>query len=677
MKKGTLNKIGKGWQIVSAEGKSISVMGDFKLTDDMTGKEIEFDNTGGPVQKIVLAGKTYQKAQVAPVQNQSRPNQNYNQRNQPSRPNQYSHTNVSPQNTTPRRDESRQAASAPYNFVSLNQTVVPSDAQANDFSVYEGLSGYIDVTVTTQTPMFIRGIKEDFFKIGEEMAIPGSSFRGLIRTMVEMMSYSKLNSIDADKRLFMRFVAAFRSDFKEQYANRLGMSTEGEERSYEAKAGFLHFNNITKNYYVRPASYGVLKQQGLNRKFQRHEDPSNRFCEIYTGLMGGKKAYYKFFYPSENTKRIVVDDDVIKDYREDKDRKVPNNFNALEACKNNLKGFPIFFTSKMVKDEEGKDHEVIDSFGHTKYYRLPYLKRMGELRPQSHIVKKLREKEGYILDFAESIFGVIDEKNQVERTGKVYFEDLKCQHVQTYPPRKTQILGSPKPTSFQLYLEQSHGEKTQKGNLTHWDTPNAQIRGNKNYWHRITSNDANQPYSWVKSNAQNSNERDGSISNQDAIKAIKEGSIFKGRIRFDNLTAEELGALMCALNLPEGCCHKIGMGKPLGLGSIKTTAVLTFIDRKERYNQLFEENNWYEATAKSSKDFRAVFQIHILSKLAGTPDAQDAKDFWNLPRMKELRKIITFDTQKHGDNSWLEKTRYQTLDEFKQRSVLPKPDELK
>lgn len=652
-------KEGNSYKVFLPEKNRLFTVDNFGITDDLVGlyvDDVEF-NDEGKINWLKIDDEKYHfKKANAPKSTTPDP---------PSKP-----SNASDSNKTPRRDESRQEAPAPYNFVSLNQTVVPSNAQVNDFSVYDGLSGYIDVTVTTQTPLFIRGIGAEFFKIGEDMAIPGSSFRGLIRTMVEMISYSKLNSIDATKSLFMRFVAAFKSDFKEQYASRLGMSTEGGERSYEAKAGFLYFDHSAKKYYVKPSSYEVLKQLGLNRKFQRHEGPSNRFCEVYTGLIGGKKAYYKFFYPSENTKKIVVDDDVIRDYREDKDRKVPNSFNALEACKNNPRGFPIFFTSKMVKDEKGKDYEVIDSFGHTKYYRLPYLKRIGELRLKSHLEQKF--------DFAESIFGVIDEKKQVERAGKVYFEDLFMTKGQELPEKRTQILGSPKPTSFQLYLEQPHRVKTHKEDLVHWDTPDAKIRGNKNYWHRITSNNANQPYSWVQSNAQNTNDRDNSIRNQDPIKAVKEGSVFTGRIRFDNLSQEELGVLLCALNLPGGCCHKIGMGKPLGLGSIRVEAELSLINRKERYQNLFDINsNWNEAKNKEEEDnYKNAFTSHIFTEV-GQEDKNNATSFWDLPRMKELKKMLTFDAQFQADEAWLKITRYQALTEFRERKVLPKPEEVK
>ena len=77
------------------------------------------------------------------------------------------------------------------------------------------------------------------------------------------------------------------------------------------------------------------------------------------------------------------------------------------------------------------------------------------------------------------------------------------------------------------------------------------------------------------------------------INLMPAGAKFKAKIRFENLLNEELGAMLFALKLPEKCCHKIGMGKPLGMGSIKITPCLFLSDRQKRYNSLLAE--WTES----------------------------------------------------------------------------------
>lgn len=724
MKKGTLNKIGKGWQIVSAQGKSISVMGDFKLTDDMAGKEIEFDNTGGPVQKIVLAGKTYLKVQTAPVQSQSHPYQNYNQRNQPSRPNPSSRTDVTPQNTNPRRDETREMAPSPYNFVSLNQTVVPSNAQEIDFSVYDGLSGYIDVTVTTQTPMFIRGIRAEFFKIGEQMAIPGSSFRGLIRTMVEMMSYGKFVNFE-DRELYHRLTVID--------------DTKAEKSGIRKKIGFLYFDKSTnakcfKIYEAKEKPTQYERDANYSRNEFTYEielTGGKTYVKINTGSFGGQNHLiqnFKVLYEQkENTEGIVIDEKIVKSFKEDDTRKTKKDMANLLV----LAEKPKSFIDKLLRRStyigvpiwyEIDAEQNIVSFGHCKNYRVPYDYSIGN---HAHIPANIQNETK--ADFAESIFG----KSKGDLTAsKVYFEDLKAAQT-TVEENILNTLATPKPTAYQMYLEQD-GQP-----LKTWSNE-AKIRGNKQYWHRDTNKNNKQNWRnfefrkldfdkfrlnqyekdqivsetiYKYRNGQIQLDRDRNpiveiyktnnyaewpksiqekvskviMSNEtiqfSIIQAIPPKTSFTGRIRFDNLSPEELGALLCALNLPAGCCHKIGMGKPLGLGSIRVEAELSLINRKERYKNLFDMNgNWNEAKIKETEDiYKKDFSNHIFKEV-GQEDKNNATSFWDLPRMKELKKMLTFDTQLQADEAWLKMTRYQIIqptNEFKLRPVLPKSEEVK
>jgi len=76
------------------------------------------------------------------------------------------------------------------------------------------------------------------------------------------------------------------------------------------------------------------------------------------------------------------------------------------------------------------------------------------------------------------------------------------------------------------------------------------------------------------------------------MQPIAEGNQFKFKIRFNNLTNIELGALISAIQLPEGCAHKLGMAKALGLGSVQLEANLKLEDPKTRYSRLFENGQW-------------------------------------------------------------------------------------
>ena len=70
------------------------------------------------------------------------------------------------------------------------------------------------------------------------------------------------------------------------------------------------------------------------------------------------------------------------------------------------------------------------------------------------------------------------------------------------------------------------------------------------------------------------------------------GTTFETTLYVENVTEAELGALLWLLDLPEDCFHKIGKGKPLGLGSVRVTtdwersSLTDGAEQAQRYQQL-------------------------------------------------------------------------------------------
>jgi hypothetical protein len=118
-------------------------------------------------------------------------------------------------------------AIAPYNFVPLPETINYSDEKPSRFDLFyqepgnERYTGELIIDARNKTPLFIRGpIKKDgdgswntsedtrlrsqpFLDSDGTPIIPGSSFRGMIKTIVEILSYSKLTPVSNEK-LFYR-----------------------------------------------------------------------------------------------------------------------------------------------------------------------------------------------------------------------------------------------------------------------------------------------------------------------------------------------------------------------------------------------------------------------------------------------------------------------------------------
>ncbi len=68
------------------------------------------------------------------------------------------------------------------------------------------------------------------------------------------------------------------------------------------------------------------------------------------------------------------------------------------------------------------------------------------------------------------------------------------------------------------------------------------------------------------------------------VRPVREGARYEFHIDFDNLTRQELQLLCYALQPTSKFRHKIGMGKPLGLGTVRIEPLaILYIDRHARY----------------------------------------------------------------------------------------------
>ncbi len=581
-------------------------------------------------------------------------------------------------------------ARSPYNFTPLNKQII-ADKSKTYFDSFnsERHTGYINITIENKTPIFIGGNGQEFFKVKDKDAIPGSSIRGLIRMMLEIISHGKFVNFD-DTKYFMRFIAdSSDRPYKIHYYEKMGLSQPGEDyKPHNAKAGFLFYNRADDSYAIYPCTGDVKSFEPENEKQFIHEhNKVEQGWNVFSGNMkykievGGKeveKNKKQWFIPEIYSKdSLPVSQQIIKEYINDKTRKI-KTLDLLKLARWEVGveekykvGVPVFYC------QEGNN---ITSIGHTKNYRIPYENNTSKLVVQNDTAEHT--------DFAESIFGR-SESNDINGinsdgiSGRVFFEDAFINNLNgTYLHKMPMVLGSPNPTSFQLYLDQKSKNKKSydvpKDQLVFWDTEGAEIRGYKLYWHRVTT--ANEKYLWYNKTIDVSNPDNYKFYKLGKpIKAISEGNVFTGRIRFENLSDIELGALLTAIDLPLDCCHKIGMGKPLGLGTVRITPTLVVSDRPERYASIFDENgNWHapSKTGMTKEDYKNIFAAFLLTN---TDNTKKKKDIWEIERLTQLKAMLEFDAVKMAGEEWLEKTRYMTIQpkEFQKRDVLPNPKEVK
>lgn len=161
------------------------------------------------------------------------------------------------------------------------------------------------------------------------------------------------------------------------------------------------------------------------------------------------------------------------------------------------------------------------------------------------------------------------------------------------------ILGQPKPSAWEFYLRQPKEGNTPP--LTYGDLPGdagGELRGRKFYRHQKSVSTSD-----IK--AASSEERDSEQATL-ARFICAPGTRFKFAIRFMRLRYWELGALLAVLephllkpgSKPERYAHKLGLGRPLGMGSVRITRKQVLL-REEKDAEFFREAGCEQRIVKS------------------------------------------------------------------------------
>jgi CRISPR-associated protein (TIGR03986 family) len=219
------------------------------------------------------------------------------------------------------------------------------------------------------------------------------------------------------------------------------------------------------------------------------------------------------------------------------------------------------------------------------------------------IVPWNRERHG--LTPAECLFGVTEDRGPQNKTSgvqrparnlasRVRFSDatalpggLDRDAARLLPAVDLRIQSSPKPPSPAMYFHQPNGWGSEKGNLNlENDLPN----GRKVYLHRREAELNAEPKPWTTTHSANTKEEYVQLGGRSCT-PIAEQQDFYFHIDFDNLSSAELELLHTALvsdkdalGLHGQFFHKLGWGKPLGLGSVRIDILgISLVDRPSRY----------------------------------------------------------------------------------------------
>lgn len=622
------------------------------------------------------------------------------------------------------KNNNKETSTAAYNFVELNQMVAtPPLAEACQKALQESdhrdvtqalqkgykaymtkdrgkkHSGYIEVTIRNKTPLFVGSGDNGFFCNGSSICLPGSSLRGCLRRVFQVITNSAMHigngledrrdNLDMNnRRFFFRDIAhkgRYTKRIKKSYAGYLMEENSHHVKAYEnseakKRAGFL----VRKTASCDDCSNYFIYEDDCEYKKNRMEEENKKACqcqwnlpdaqvEVHVGKMyspSGMRKYYIFTIPDDfqNTKHYEVPADVIKIYRDDRGRG-SNGLSLLEPLDAHQKctlvengpfpegKYPFnFMVPCFFELDDGK----VKSFGANPFYRLPYEHIISD-----HVPASIRGHED-IIDFTDAVFG-----KTACWSSRIAVEDCYLQSGEESfeSSRKTPLLG-PKPTSYQLYLNGVRGRSCD------WDevSPENTIRGDKMYWHRRCD------WKQIGNPAADEN-RNSSINDEvmHTITPLKKDHCFCGKIRFEQLDDVELGALLSLFHIDElarlsgssygekmDLCYKIGMGKPLGLGSIKMEGKLYLRDEDAYCRQLFDGQGHGFAAALSSgqaQTFVEAFYQYMKQQLQDTNCMDNYRN-----RLKDLCALMDWSWTAYPE--WNSKIQDMGIEAGKKKGAL-------
>ncbi|MCL5808189.1 MAG: TIGR03986 family CRISPR-associated RAMP protein [Deltaproteobacteria bacterium] len=466
--------------------------------------------------------------------------------------------------------------------------------------------------------------------------VPGVSVKGMVRSEIEALSNSRMGVLNSD--YYQRRIPYRRRCYN--ISTKKGVIIHVGVVINKPPIGDADVTKVIEGYIrstsSMPASGGQWKI--IAKRPIAAADPggpynNNKQIDYKAGLLcrSIEKPYqYKIFH--YDTATIKLPKKVIELYetnlKHDHYQKHHNDYMAKRAkektkpiYKEAEKGIATPKLEKCIEDLKLKKGDIIYfTVNDNKTEITSFGKNVNYLWPAEHSIKQLIN--GYLLpedlgllktlSMAERMFGfAADHKKQNGLTvshpfrSRLRFETLWGPEVDpneaNWPDKpegnnqgfkvKLAPLTSPqaRAKARPLYLEPRQSD----GLSASYSDTDPKMRGRKFYWHQ-KAEDADGIWSIHKRHKYHD-----LIEKQlpPEISPLKTGTGFTGRIHFDNLTGEELGALIYSLSGDGSYEHgvKLGKGKPRGLGSISIKIEkLSLLKPEKRYESLTTPTAGYD-----------------------------------------------------------------------------------
>lgn len=548
-------------------------------------------------------------------------------------------------------------STSPYYFVPFAEQMngVPDvftpehpEAVSQDHPFKDGISGHCEIELEATTPIYVRNAGDhreyrespdfltdlrdllarfpagrsipplewnrnsalrdfvSFCQSGSTPVIPGTSLKGPIRTVLQILTKGRSEPVN-NRRYSFRDLDS--RDYKSWFKG-------------DVHAGWVEWNNSESRYGLIPCRHARIDQtdleayakrkkkaillgtrQSAEQKYQswlRAELPcrfeayirdhvastspmegaaKKEVIPVFVGQIAeregnksAKKREYVFFEP-DPARAVWISDEIWQgflDSHEDTNRRPTDSWKYWrdQMQSNPSLRMPVFYLAH----EAGQDSAVgrsrcliespnarLHSFGLSRLYRLPYRLTMHGALPAGHRPPVDPEKPpvsgsdpypDFQPDFPSLLLG--ETRTHRHLKGRVSFGPLVRRKSEGPAPLVITVLGGPKPGFYPNYMKDGRTLMQEDAAFRGWKVYAARADGSSPAHGAIAE------------------KGDGELSLKvaTAFEPLARGTVFRGKVRFHNLRPHELGALLWALTWGgrAECRHRIGMAKPLGYG---------------------------------------------------------------------------------------------------------------
>ena len=490
----------------------------------------------------------------------------------------------------------------PYTFVPIsNEEPQRVKFEDLDWKNSDKLDGCIECTLETKSSVFVPNTTRtfeygfnEFFSYDDlsdrkkenipkenpkNPRIPGSEIRGMVRNIYEQLTDSCLSVIDNKNVPIKRSAKPKKAGVWDRETNKL----------YKAERKAIGKDELNELFHDVNKQSDKISITGTEVFVKCNSKGYVKDCSLqdFEGAQRGFALKGEYF-PKKLNESIIVSDLVNEEFtltQQDKDRfkavldkydKKTKHGNEYDDYKNaynsNIRYLPVFYERVA-----------------NKIYLAP---AMMAKEVFENTISKILENNHFKHHACNSItgfcpacrlFGTIANKKSL--ASRLRFTDTEVfKNAKFDVPRFIPVLGTPKYSSTEFYLKKPKDSKAAMWNYDYYTvnkkgdkgieklaTYKAKLKGRKVYWQGADKlkNERSLDAQKLFEKGNQSKTGENNIKIRSAGRALMPGAKTRFKVYFEDITEEELAALLYSLTLGNDCNHRIGRGKPYGMGAVK------------------------------------------------------------------------------------------------------------